>query len=502
MSHFIKPLEIVAPRSKFYQGPFGRLFPELPAWKPAGVSENQLEGFLRDVAEDFMMEVKGKKPGDVTPEEVAIFSSRIPVGYTYLGQFIDHDITFDPASSLVRQNDPNGLFNHRTPRLDLDSLYGSGPSASPYLYDQEDKDALGRVQKLLVDTIPGTALKDLPRNKQGRALIGDARNDENAIVAQLQLAFLLAHNELVDRAREANLDDPFESARTTLRWLYQYIVWNDFLEQITQKADRECALHLDPTCPNRQIWKLGFEDVYSWRNQPFMPVEFSVAAYRFGHSMVRNKYQTNFPHRGFNVFAPIFDNTGIPHPDDLRGFRPLEPQNYVQWDWYLQMESSQEPFPQLAQKIDPRLANALHFLPEGAVGSPMNVLAFRNLMRGIRMDLPSGTDVAKRLGIPPLVINAPHEDSLWFYILKEADSLQEADKGQMLGRVGSIIVCATFAGLLKGDPSSYFNVNPTWKPDHDPLLKPDDKKDSVDWKLASIIRLSGLPVSAEDFPAQ
>jgi hypothetical protein len=128
----------------------------------------------------------------------------------------------------------------------------------------------------------------------------------------------------------------------------------------------------------------------------------------------------------------------------------------------------------------------------------MNILAFRNLMRGCRFGLPSGTDVAKKLCVEPIDIEQDH-DSLWFYILKEAAKQPGDNGGQMLGQVGSIIVCATFAGLLKGDPNSYFNIEPHWVPDDDPLLTANDNQDPGDWTLASIIRLSKLPASAEEF---
>lgn len=492
----ISPL---APRSPFYHGPFGRLFDNLAPWAPAGKhGEKEIEDHFMDMAQTLMSEAPGKKPGDLAKDDEAReelerrFNSGIPAAYTYFGQFIDHDITFDPVSSLMRANDPNGLLNHRTPRLDLDCVYGRGPDDNPYLYDANDK------AKFLIGKIPGTELRDLPRNVQGRALIGDMRNDENSIVSQVQLAFLLAHNTLVDRARASGVDNPFAAARKTLRWLYQYIVRHDFLARVTRKDILDAALNLRTACDGRSYWECGLKDIYNWKHRPFMPVEFSVAAYRFGHSMVRNAYQTNFPHRGFSEFAPIFDNSGSADPDDLRGFRPLKKENYLQWDWFLPMTSARPPFPQPARKIDTKLSNALAALHEDAAGSPLNVLAFRNLMRGFRFDLPSGTAVAEHLCIDPVKV-APEHDSLWFYILKESE---EIESGERLGRIGSYIVCATFAGLLKGDPSSYINVKPCWTPDDDPLLEENDKQDEKDWTLASIIRLSGLPVGDADIDNQ
>jgi hypothetical protein len=92
--------------------------------------------------------------------------------------------------------------------------------------------------------------------------------------------------------------------------------------------------------------------------------------------------------------------------------------------------------------------------------------------------------------------------SLWYYILKEAETMVG---GEHLGTVGSIIVASVFAGLLVGDPQSWINREPAWTPDRDPLLRPgNDNVDSTDnpksWELTSIIRIAGVPTSAGDFP--
>ena len=502
MPHGSTHYDILAPRSRFYQGPFGRICGELPPWEP---NASDIDTFFLDFANTQMVELPGKTPGEIAADNNIVaqleadFGSKIPAGYTYFGQFIDHDITFDPTSSLMRRNDPNGLLNFRTPRLDLDNVYGQGPAEQPYLYDASEAH-----QKFLIGNIDCTALRDLPRNIQGRALIGDMRNDENAMVSQLQLAFLLAHNELVDRARMHGDTDPFESARRTLRWLYQHIVWNDFIRRIAVDEVYKCALSLEKLCGGRMGWETGLDDIYQWKNTPFMPVEFSVAAYRFGHSMVRNSYQTNQLHRGFQDFAPIFDNSGTStDPDDLRGFRPMKKENVIQWDWFLDMTSSQGPFPQRARKIDTKLSNALAALHEDAVGSPLNVLAYRNLKRSYTFGLPSGTSVARKYCLKEATLQADQPDSLWYYILREAESLPGANSGEMLWRLGSTIVCAVFAGLLKGDPQSYFNIEPCWTPEQDSLLTVgQDNVDDASWTLASIIRLSGLPVDDNDVTNQ
>ncbi len=494
---------ILAPRSNFYQGPFGRICPDLDPWAPPG-DEAAQDAYFLDFATDNMVELPGTSSGDIAANNATVddlesqFSSNIPAGYTYFGQFIDHDITLDTTSLRARQVDPDRILNFRTPRLDLDCVYGRGPSDQPYLFDQDDKD------KMLIGQVAGSNLRDLPRNGQGRALIGDMRNDENSMVSQLQLAFLLAHNTLVDRARAAGAENAFETARSSLIRLYQWIVWNDFIKRIAVDEVYSCALQLEDQCGGRKRWEMGLSDVYNWKHQPFMPVEFAGAAYRFGHSMVRNSYQTNHPHRGFGNFAPIFDNTGATDPDDLRGFRGMKASNVIQWDWFLPMTSSVPgEFPQMARKIDTKLANALVHLHEGPAGEADNVLAFRNLKRGVNLGLPSGVEMAKKYCLKPVKLDAGEPESLWFYLLKEAEKMPGANAGQMLGRLGSTIVCGVFAGLLKGDPRSFFNVDPCWTPADDPLLQDGvDNVDDASWQLSSVIRLSGLPVDAGDVTAQ
>lgn len=489
-------LEPLAPRSRFYQGPYGRICPHLPAWSPQGGFPEDIDKYLLDIANGQMIEEASAS------SDADAGNSKIPAGYTYFGQFVDHDITFDPASSLMRQNDPNGILNFRTPRLDLDCVYGRGPDDQPYLYDQDDINPKSKkVEKLLVGRLRDCPLHDLPRNSQGFALIGDKRNDENAIISQLHLAFLLAHNALVQRARALTITEPFEAARQALRWLYQYIVWNDFVKLVTSKKAHDCALaRVDKGGSN--VWELGLKHVYNWKSHPFMPIEFSVAAFRFGHSMVRNSYQTNAPHRGVDKFAPLFDGgSDARYGKDLRGFRPITEPNVIQWNWFLQM-SSPEKFPQRARKIDTKLSKSLTLLPDETV--PRNVLAYRNLKKGWTFGLPAGTAVAKHFGIQDTL--DVDVDALWFYILQEADSPLSEDRGNKLGPLGSLIVCATFAGLLKGDPLSYINVKPDWKPNDDVLLhefsEGNEDERGGNWTPASIIRIAGLPVTEDDVRQQ
>ena len=121
-------------------------------------------------------------------------------GTTFMGQFLDHDMTFDEKSPLGRPKAPAISPNSRTPAFDLDSVYGGGPANSPQLYDPKDP------IKFRVET--GGLFEDLPRDPTSNtAIIADRRNDENLILAGLHAAFLLFHNHAVDLVRSKNSID-------------------------------------------------------------------------------------------------------------------------------------------------------------------------------------------------------------------------------------------------------------------------------------------------------
>ena len=206
----------LVPRSVHLAGRFGRMFRTLSPFEP---DNGDLERLAQMMVEEERPPEGGWQPGRVEERD----NPEIPAGFTYLGQFVDHDITFDPVSNLDRQNDPDGLENFRTPRYDLDSVYGRGPNNDPFLYDQE------RPSKLLVGTNRNGEL-DLPRNSQGRALIGDPRNDENILLSQLHLLFIRFHNAVVDHVAQTGLegDDLFFEAQRIVRLHYQWIVVHDF----------------------------------------------------------------------------------------------------------------------------------------------------------------------------------------------------------------------------------------------------------------------------------
>jgi hypothetical protein len=462
----------VAPRSVFLEGRFGRLFRNLPAFE-LELDEASLAR-LDDVAATMLEPPDPGTSGEAEGDEE--LDGPIPAGFTYLGQFIDHDITFDPASSLQRLQDPEGLKDFRTPRFDLDSVYGDGPNNDPYLYDADVDD--GKTKFLIGKN--GNGEDDLPRNvlapdaqsiARGRALIGDPRNDENVIVGQLHLLLLKFHNKVVDTIRaqfpELSPDGLFIEAQRVARWHYQWIVVHDFLKRIVGEevirdiiVDRKYIAGGGGEITVPQI-RLVF---YHWQQDPFMPIEFSVAAYRFGHSMIRPDYRLN----SVTPEIPIF-TSGDLHEEhqDLRGFRPLASQWTIDWSFFVEVGDGSNL--QRARRIDAKLAAPLADVP--GTGAPTHALAARNLRRGNALKLPAGQRVARAMGIEPLGdadlgltgIAPVFADSapLWFYVLKEA----ELAGGARLGPVGGRIVAEVLLGLLKGDAFSYINAEPNWKPD-------------------------------------
>jgi hypothetical protein len=300
--------------SPLFQGCFGRMFRSLPAAK-YGKDEAASRANLMKLGDLMTSSFDPPKDGPDAEE------SGIPALYTYFGQFIDHDITFDPMSTLIKHTDPDALTDFRTPALDLDNVYGRGPDDQPYMYD-------GRTF-LLGDKIRGGGdpnAQDLARNnaKRRRALIGDPRNDENSIVSQLQGLFLRFHNRTVKDHPEIDPQTDFDKLQTIVRFHYHYVVLNDFLPRIIHSsvlADLRTDGYFDPH-------KLKF---FHWRDEPFMPVEFSVAAYRLGHSMIRPGYRLND-----NVLLPIFPVSkkidppdGI--PEGLTGFRAMNQDWGIDW---------------------------------------------------------------------------------------------------------------------------------------------------------------------------
>jgi hypothetical protein len=399
-----------------------------------------------------------------TPDDAHLNTSpRLFAGFTFIGQFIDHDITLDTTPLDQQQADPDARVNFRIPRYDLDSLYGKGPIEEPQYYDPGDRDKF-----LLSELQPGVF--DVPRDADGRAIIPESRNDENLIIIQLHIGFMRFHNRLVDYARSQGVraEWVFETARRLARWHYQWAVIHDFLPRFVGDA---------LVGPSGQVYReqagkapaitLNYYKPTNREDRPFMPVEFAVAAYRFGHSIVRPFYvinQTTLDRGG----VPIF---GTPGEFNLNGGRPIPADLVVEWKNILEVDPAV--VPRKPRKIDTKLSLPLFSLPASVIPPPdtQNLLAVRNNLRGKQVGLPSGQQVARAMRAPVLsnaqlgLSSDPgwkNEAPLWFYILKEAELAPF--EGKQLGPVGGRIVAEVLVGLLQRDRNSYLYLDPSWKP--------------------------------------
>jgi hypothetical protein len=473
------------------------------------------------------------RPPAGTPAEP--LDSTIPGVYTYWGQFIDHDITAntdrtnavtdvtrEPLVPLQPAAVVADLRNLRQPALNLDSLYGDGPfaPADPVMPGVAYDGIAMRVGEVAqvnddgspIDGVPVPSAEDrrhdLPRNGSA-PLIGDGRNDENLIVAQFHVAMLRFHNAVLEwvRVNEGPYSDEqaFDRVRDLVRWHYQWLVVHDYLKTIALPGVVDKVLL---TTPKHFRPAVG---------STYMPLEFSVAAYRFGHSMVRGGYDfnRNFGKPGIVLpFAPfnlIFAFTGAARPQPFAGRTAVLPANWVvEWDRMVHKGDSDAGH--FARKIDTRLAPPLNDMinqisPQENLPVPLQTilksLAVRNLLRGYQLAIPTGQAVAGALGIAPLTedelrqgnsdeVNAALADGgflqatpLWFYVLKEAEVRAN---GNSLGEVGSRIVAETIIGQLLADPDSYLQRGSGWTPMFGAM--PADGEPIV--TIADVFRFAGL----------
>ena len=397
------------------------------------------------------------------------------IGYTYFGQFLGHDLTHDVTPLEGPFSDPEQTANFRTARFDLDHVYGDGPSGSPYLYEGEE----GAETFKIGSTEPGGYRRDVPI-EHGRILVGDlhdTRNLDTLLLRQLHVLFLKFHNEAIRQLRTnpelASAADEslgagtlFERARRLVCWHYQWIIRHDYLPRV---------LH-------NEIWRQ--ERVPRKPEAGFaVPIEFALAAFRFGHSMVRNAYRLNCRRKRVLIGELMaLGQKGEPISDD----------DLVEWGTFFDGLPTSGP-PASSSFIDTSLSGAMHGLSAATIRlgnksetiDPSN-LPVRTLMRGARAQLPSGQEAAEALIAKgkiephqPLASSELTTDTcdrsatvlarhgleqntpLFYYILKEAEL---RGKGLCLGPVGSHIVFETIQGALEADIGSYVAAaGPDWK---------------------------------------
>jgi hypothetical protein len=438
---------------------FGRIFPQLPPFFNA--NDSRLVAALNDIGKaGGLLDAKDNLAAGpvnlITDPTLSANNQDNPThtaGTTFLGQFLDHDMTFDTTSRLGVQTVPENTQNARTPALDLDSVYGRGPSVDPQLYDRSDR------TKLLIES--GGLFEDVPRNASGTAIIADPRNDENMMVAGLQAAMISFHNRVVDRLRAAGTPEAtlFEDARRLVTWHYQWIIVHEFLPQIIGPS-----LVTDILGRGRRFY----------RPEPgpaFIPVEFQGAAYRFGHSMVRPSYRANLAGNpdGSAFFGFVFDPAGEGQADpvDLRGGHRAR-RRFIGWQTFFDFGDGQV---RRNKRIDRRISTPLFRLPLAAIasGDQPTVLPQRNLLRQVTWSIPAGQRIAQTMGeqmlhlqeLADYGIALENQTPLWYYVLAEAELLAN---GLTLGPVGGRIVGEVFIGLLQLDPRAYLAAQPNWTP--------------------------------------
>ncbi|MCB0634712.1 MAG: peroxidase family protein [Saprospiraceae bacterium] len=393
---------------------FLRLFPELD---PLDVQDNRL----------WMLSQKMMDYGDCHPEGD---STTITNGLAIFGQWLAHDMTFEDNSRFQGRPENDFLQNDRTINLDLDCLYGQ--KTQTFYYDHQDTDKL-LLGKQFSDA--NHHWYDLQRNKQCIAIIPDARNDENFIVSRLQVLFIRFHNRMVDYLRRLSCPpNIFQMARRQVIWHYHWLIIHEYLHKM-----------MDP-----EIFRSIMENGCRYYRRPVaMPLEFSGAVFRVGHSQTRGRNRISD-----KLNKQLFE---------LGFFSEME--QYVDWHYLFDFGDNKV---QYARKIDTKIDRSLHNIPFiHSNDRREKSLPYRNLKRGEVYGLPSGEDVARRLSFPVIEVEESRKlgfpgTPLWFYILREAEVL--GNNGKHLGPVGSLILGECFMTIMQHDDQSYLKLHPRWQP--------------------------------------
>jgi hypothetical protein len=397
-------------------GRYERLFPHLAA----------LQG------EDDALLALGAAGGICDGSEGCEDATETAAGWPLFGQFIAHDITAD-RSPLAHRAELTDAVNFRSPRANLECLYGGGQVGTPFLYRRDDP-AL-----LLLGRNERGEEADLPRNPEGVALIGDPRNDVHIVVSQLHVAMIKVHNRLVELARERGVAtaEVFGTARRETIWHYQWVIVNDYLPRLVGAALVGSILEHGPR-------------FYRPDGAPRIPLEFADAAFRYGHSQVRDSFELNSGSNELRLFP------------DLIGFRPVPSELVIDWSKLFDVKGAGAA--QRSKLIDGRLARSLIELPAAITGEveleAYQSLAGRDLERGHAYGLPSGEAVAEAMGEAPVAGDPlglraagwSGETPLWLYFLAESAI---HGGGEQLGPSGGRIVAEVLIGILDADPGSY-----------------------------------------------
>jgi hypothetical protein len=495
---------------------FTRMYPDLPSFAPqtgtarAAMQRMGARGDIYDALDNLSDPIQSiLNPAVFSPNNPD--NPNMTAGMTFLGQFLDHDITLDKKSVVNANASPLQTVNFRTAAFDLDSVYGNGPSGSPELYDTRS----GRI-KFILQRIPGAeavsrhgaSRNDVPRDAQGNAIVAESRNDENVVISQMQVALLSFHNAVTDQLaaqpayRGASAEHIFADARRLVTWHYQWIILHEFLPKTIGQERLDAILRggLLYYHPHDAVNRFRTGD---GREMPRIPIEFAASVYRFGHSQVRPSYRANFgPTGGSPFFAFLFDdaeNPAAPDPNDLRGGKRAA-RRFIDWQTFFDFgDGNVRP----NKRIDSKLSSVLMNLPGSRGPSPglpndgLQSLPARTMTRHINFGMPSGQAIARKMNLPvlaesqlselaPYALDAKYtmatSTPLFFYVLKEAEVMEH---GLRLGPVGARIVGEVFVGLLKEDPASYVSAAPQWKP-----TLPSTR--AGDFRMADLLQFAGV----------
>lgn len=424
--------------------------------------------------------------------EEARKDSTMPAGYTYFGQFVDHDLSMDTLQGekaedgVLNPTPIEELMQARSPQLDLDSLYTERSDLTQSLFNgprfkigmttpTEFGSDVSDVNRELPYDLPRVTSSN-PARPAGKALIGDPRNDENLAVAQIHLMWLKFHNAIVDKLEAADPtrspDVLFAMAKDLVTKHYQHVVLHDFLPRFVD-PDIFNSVIVDQ---NRKFLTHNAGEV------TFMPLEFSVAGYRHGHSQVRQKYDWNVVFQGAD-FDLLFKFSEVSGGADAMFNNPTLPTNWIAN--YRQLFEFDGSTPNFAKALDPYIARQLGNLPELAKEVdegrlPFANLAALNIRRGSLRGLPSAQDISKSISTVRTLTETDmrrvldddfaemmgqsglfERTPLWLYLLIEAGFEHE---GNALGKLGSIIVAETFLTMVLTSKTSILRQGAEWDP--------------------------------------
>jgi hypothetical protein len=493
---------------------FGRMFPGVEPF----FRENtpRLQEALRDIGKPGGMLDAQDELGDggkqaainlIVDPNLSLNNPNNPThtaGTTFMGQFLDHDMTFDLSSRLAVVTEPLASPNERTPAFDLDSVYGGGPLVDQELYVLPSRTSRERPTKLRIES--GGLFEDLPRNAERAAIIADPRNDENMIISGLQAAMILFHNKAVDlvrdRDRRLSSDEAFDRARQLTTWHYQWMIVHEFLPLFVGQPMVSDILRNGRRFYRPQVG--------------FIPIEFQGAAYRFGHSMVRPSYRANLAgdNDGSPFFGMVFDPSGEGQSDpvDLRGGARAR-RRFIGWQTFFDFgptftdgPGNTNPAIRPNKLIDTKISSPLFELPVATIaggvgrGDPVSLPA-RNLLRQVTWGMPSGQSLARLMRVPVVPssdevlrdlrqyrLNLEESTPLWLYALREAAVLAN---GRTLGPVGGRIVGEVFIGLLELDHDSYL-----WQRGWRPTLPTRGGRVTGDFRMVDFLTFAGVDPTA------